>query len=148
MRSGTVWESICTFCDRKASYTEAWQEEAPSGSAPHDGGCCDMAWAEHSMRVARWESTFIPSHGPNQGGLVAPMLPEIPDHYNQSLGTRIHSRAHLEHVQRERGVEDAVVKGDGAERHVPRDIADRLKHVRKVSEHIDRHGMTDMGGRG
>lgn len=133
MRDGHVWESICDSCSKKASYDERWQEEAPTDSPPHSGGCC-----ESNLKSSHWERSHIHLYGPNMGGAIDPMPRPIPEHFNTSLGRTVHSREHLEHLQARLGVEDAIVKGDAAERLVPRDIGRRFKHHREVAEAVEK----------
>jgi hypothetical protein len=73
--------------------------------------------------------------------------PEIPSHYNTSLGCKVESRSHLKALQAQHGCMDAVVKGDASKTMVPRDIDTKAKYYDSLRNQdaagfsaVDAHG--------
>jgi len=73
--------------------------------------------------------------------------PEIPPHYNTSLGCKVESRSHLKALQAQHGCMDAVVKGDASKTMVPRDLDTKAKYYDSLRNQdaagfsaVDAHG--------
>lgn len=134
MRTGHVWESHCHECGHTDGSTAVYAEEAPHQSPP----ACAWCLSPHTV----WAHSYLPPMGPT----FIVSRPEIPPHYNPAFGCEVESRAHLEHLQRLTGCEDADMDTGAARRggvpsFVPTD-ADRVT----VSEHPDTERLSEEAG--
>lgn len=119
---------------------ECGQEHGPFNSRAE----AERTYAEMQKQSWRDECKMIGE--PESYDLAVPVAmfvakPEIPPHFNQSLGMHIESRKHLEAMQEQLGVTDVVVTGKG-ERYVPRDYqkqhtdaVDRLEKNDELARH-------------
>lgn len=79
------------------------------------------------------------------------LRPEIPPHFNSSLGCEVESRAHLEHLQAKHGCEDRGLyktDSDGVPSCVPRDLDTIAKRANEESEAMADQHFEAPGGEG
>jgi hypothetical protein len=130
---GDCWEAVCAHCGKLASLDRRWQLDKPTDAAPHKGDCCDAVSAAGAPALAAWEHTFVLRITTGRVSGFSTSESDFTPHWNRSLGVRVESLKQMKALQAKAGTSDVVVKGDGAERHVPRDIGTRLKHHREVA---------------
>lgn len=146
MQRGHVWQSVCAHCGKRASWDELWQEEKPTSVAPHLKSCCDAVALNEAAPIADWEHAFF--NPPGLDGRISGFSTSESDfvpHFNRAFGQRVNSLAEMKALQAQHGASDVVVKGDGADRHAPRDIVRRWKHHRDFSEQVNEGKPIDVG---
>lgn len=127
MKCGHCWEAICDLCDH-ANATE-WQRERPHAGPGQCAWCGGPNEWKHSFikklsllgrlsQFSRSESDFVP-------------------HFSSAFGRPVLTLSEMKALQKKHGTEDSVVKGDGADRHAPRDLGTRLKHHRSMRDAIN-----------
>lgn len=111
----------CTACDEGFEVSKPHQESKRPEHCPVCAGVCARDYRGENKGKLR-ASGFSTSES------------DFTPHWNRAFGRRIGSLAEMKAMQTAHGVEDAVVKGDGAERHAPRDIARRVKRYNDIRE--------------
>lgn len=129
-RSGDCWEAICSRCDHASECR--WQSERPTGTPVRCGWCL----AEGAD--ASWQHIWVRPVSLGRVSGFSTSESDFTPHWNKSFGQPVHSLAEMKALQENRDASDVVVKGDAAERHIPRDIGTRLKHHREVAENPER----------
>jgi hypothetical protein len=103
-------------------------EEMPA-PCPCPAGPRAVRWRERLPRAARVY------HGIRLSGFSTSDSDFTP-HWNAAFGCTVRSLDHMKHLQRQHGVSDVVVKGDGAERNAPRDITRRIRRHADFAEQV------------
>ena len=144
---GHVWTATCLHCGKSSDPWGKlggvrWQEEKPSDEAPHTADCCDAVCFNGAPPVAAWEHDFIHEPRPLRVRVSGFSTSEsdFTPHFNRAFHRPVRSLAQMKALQKRHGTEDAVVKGDGAERHAPRDIGTRIRHHAGAEERLERTG--------
>lgn len=131
MKSGDCWEPTCSKCGKTDGSRAEFRTERPDWTPPPCGWC--LAPGDDAV----WEHSVIRPLGYMRLSGFSTSESDFTPHFNTSLGQHVESLSHMKALQAASGAVDAVVKGDGADRHAPRDIATRFKHHREVHEAID-----------
>jgi len=135
------WYPVCVWCDKQCSYgrgAQLRQKARPRTNPPHDGDCCKWVLDLGKKPRARWEQTreeIVDAKLLRLSGFSTSESDFTP-HWNAAFGCRVESLAHMKSLQAKHGTTDMVVKGDGADRHAPRDIARRFKHHRDTADAV------------
>ena len=137
MKHGDCWESICSGCDHATSCV--WQVERPTSSPAACGWC--LKQGDDSV----WTHAVIKPLGLGRMSGFSTSDSDFTPHWNSSFGQKVGSLAEMKALQAAHGANDMVVKGDGAERHVPRDISRRVKHHNDFREKMDSGQPFDAG---
>lgn len=137
MKSGTVWHAECPTCEHGGE--QVWQEEAPS----HTPKAC--GWCLTPGEMLHWVATVVRPLGYMRQSGFSTSESDFTPHYNRAFGRKVRSLAEMKALQAQHGACDAVVKGDGADRHAPRDIQRRIRHHQDVQEKISRGEPIDAG---
>lgn len=137
MNKGHVWQAICSGCDHGGDC--CWQEARPE----HIPGDC--FWCLKPGADAVWEHTYMTGAGLGRVSGFSTSESDFTPHWNTGFGKPVHSLKEMKALQAQHGATDMVVKGDAAERLVPRDIGTRLKHTRAIREALDSGKPYDAG---
>ena len=134
-KHGPCWEAICDHCDHANAWV--WQEDEPSDTSTPACGWCGLPCS--------WRFVNVPPVTVGRMSGFSTSESDFVPHFNKSLGTEVESLSHMKQLQAEKGCEDAVVKGDGAERHAPRDVLERAKHHNEVRRRLNAGERIDYG---
>jgi hypothetical protein len=137
MKAGTCWEATCDSCDH-ANET-VWQDEAPAHTPKPCGWCLAPGEMMH------WVKTVVKPIGYMRLSGFSTSDSDFTPHWNRAFGKRVGSLAEMKALQQKHGVMDAVVKGNGLERHAPRDILRRVKRHNETREAIESGRPIDAG---
>lgn len=142
MKTGTVWTAHCAHCGNRSSWQEVWQDDAPTEDANHTADCCDAVCFKGAARIAAWEKSVVRPLGYMRITGFSTSESDFTPHFNRAFGKRVGSLAEMKALQAQHGVSDAVVKGDGADRHAPRDIGRRVRRYEDLSANPEKYGAT------
>ena len=134
MKHGDCWEAICSRCDHASACV--WQKDRPE-EVPRDCAWCLAAGAD-----ASWQHILVRPVSIGRISGFSTSESDFTPHWNASLGRNVRSLAEMKALQMRHGLTDVVVKGDAAERHVPRDIARRVKRYDDIRENPEKYGAT------
>lgn len=133
-KHGPCWEATCGVCGQANAWL--WQEDEPTTTAGKCGWCdnfCDWVFVNVPPVTLGRLSGYSTSES------------DFTPHKNRSLGTFVESLSHMKQLQAAKGCEDAVVKGDGAERHAPRDVLERAKRHNETRRQLAAGKTLDYG---
>jgi len=136
MQSGDCWQSVCVHCGKRAHLEERWQLEKPDDTAPHAKSCCEAVSGGGAAPLAAWEHCYVKPLGYMRQSGFSTSESDFTPHWNRAFGKPVHSLAEMKSLQEKHGVNDVVVKGDGAERHAPRDVLRRVKQHNDTREKL------------
>lgn len=136
-QEGPCWEPICAHCGKLVSYDRRWQEGEPVDQPAHNRDCCEAVCSGGAAPLAKWEFTLVRRVVVGRMSGFSTSESDFTPHFNTAFGKPVHSLSEMKHLQAKGDVCDSVVKGDGADRLAPRDLATRFKHHREVREAID-----------
>ena len=136
MKSGHCWEALCTVCTASGATECVFEREKPTSAPPQCFWC---------LSPTEWRYFYaLPVSVGRMSGFSTSESDFVP-HYNRAFGKRVGSLAEMKALQASHDTTDVVVKGDGAERHAPRDINRRVKRYNKLQEAQSRGEKYDAG---
>ena len=136
VKKGHYWEAICAQCDH--AVVCVWQKKKPT----HAAGACPWCLSPNN----EWVHGYFDVKGVGRMSGFSTSESDFVPHFNRAFGKRVESLAEMKALQAKHGVEDAVVKGDGADRHAPRDLQRRLKGHREFREVMENGGTYTRDG--
>ena len=134
-KHGPCWEALCDGCGN--ANCAIWQLAEPDEVLLPNCGWCGGSCS--------WKFTEVPNWSIGRMSGFSTSESDFTPHKNRSLGTFVESLSHMKQLQAEKGCEDAVVKGDGAERYAPRDIIERAQRHGETRERLRRGERVDYG---
>lgn len=120
------WSLLCHGCGEKRG---VFPQDTEPDIEPWRCDCGASAVESHWVAIEVREMPRISGFSTSES--------DFTPHWNTAFGRKVRSLSEMKALQARHGTGDAVTKGDGADRHAPRDITRRIQRHRDFTEKVN-----------